>query len=261
MANKVHLDFGHGGKDPGAIGNGLREKDVTLAVGLKVGRELERHGVRVTYSRKTDKFVSLDNRAKMANDANADCFVSIHTNAFRKSSAKGVETFSFPNSANGKKLAQSIQSNIINKKIYSINRGVKTANFAVLRKTKMPSALTEMAFITNKADARLLKTKQNEFAEAIAKGILSYLNIKYVPKKKPTPSKPSSKLYRVQTGAFSSKKNANNLVKKLKRKGYDAIVVKDKGLYKVQTGAFSVRKNADNLVRKLKKDGFEAIVI
>ena len=258
---KVFIDAGHGGKDPGAVANGLREKDVTLAVGLKVGKELERHRVKVTYSRKTDKFVSLDNRAKMANDANADCFVSIHTNAFRKSSAKGVETFSFPNSANGKKLAQSIQSNIINKKIYSINRGVKTANFAVLRKTVMPAALTEMAFITNKQDAKLLKTKQNEFAEAIAKGILSYLNIKYVPKKKPTPSKPSGKLYRVQTGAFSKRNNASNLVMKLKNKGYDAIVIKQGSLYKVQTGAFSVRKNADNLVEKLKKDGFEAFVV
>ncbi|MBV1817350.1 N-acetylmuramoyl-L-alanine amidase [Bacteroidales bacterium MSK.15.36] len=69
------------------------------------------------------------------------------------------------------------------------------------------------------------------------------------------------KLYRVQTGAFSVRKNADDLLKKLKAKGYDAIIVQDKGLYKVQTGAFSKRENADKLVAKLRRDGFEAFVI
>ncbi len=223
VKKSCHVDFGHGGKDPGAIGNGLREKDVTLAVGLKVGKELERHGVKVTYSRKTDKFVSLSNRAKMANNANVDCFVSIHTNAFTQSSAKGVETFSYPGSKNGRKLAKSIQDNIINKKIYTNNRGIKTDNFAVLRETKMPAALTEMAFITNKADARLLKTKQDDFAVAIAKGILSYLNIKYVPKKQPTPTGTDG-FYRVVVGSYKDKKNAEEQQKKLKAKGFDSFL-------------------------------------
>ncbi len=71
----------------------------------------------------------------------------------------------------------------------------------------------------------------------------------------------NDKLYRVQTGAFSRSGNADNLVKELKKKGYDAIVVRNKGLYKVQTGAFSKRENADKLVAKLRRDGFEAIVI
>ncbi|SHF15774.1 N-acetylmuramoyl-L-alanine amidase, partial [Tissierella praeacuta DSM 18095] len=62
---KVHIDFGHGGKDPGAVGNGLKEKDITLAVGLKIGEILKRHNVEVSYSRTTDTFIELSDRAKM----------------------------------------------------------------------------------------------------------------------------------------------------------------------------------------------------
>lgn len=224
---KVHIDFGHGGKDPGSLGNGLREKDITLSIGTKVVNTLKRHNVQVSTSRTNDKFVSLSNRAKMANNANADCFVSIHTNA-HDSNAQGVETFSFPNSVNGRKLAQSIQNNVISKGIYTKNRGIKTANFAVLRETRMPSALIETAFITNKEDAKLLKTKQNEFAEAIAKGILDYLRIRYIPEKNPTaPTQNSKGLYKVQVGAFSNKSNADKLAQELKKKGYSTYIVRE----------------------------------
>lgn len=218
----VHLDFGHGGKDPGATGNGLKEKDVVLAVGLKVGKELERHGVKVTYSRKNDKFVELRERANIANRAKAGVFVSIHCNAFNNASAQGLETFHFAGSANGKKLATSVQNSIMAAKLYNRNRGIKTANFAVLRHTSMPAALVELGFITNSQDASLLKSKQSDFAVAIAKGILNYLGIAY--KAPQAPQSPSGKLYRVQVGAYRNKDNADRLVKELKSKGYDAFV-------------------------------------
>src|SRR5699024_5737475 len=108
---------------------------------------------------------------------------------------------------------------------YTKNRGLKTANFAVLRQTRMPGALTEMAFITNKADAKLLKNKQNQFATAIAKGILKYLGIKYKAKSKP--KKDSKGLYKVQVGAFKDKKNAEKLAKELKKKGYSNFIKKE----------------------------------
>lgn len=224
MGKKVWLDFGHGGKDPGAIGNGLREKDITLSVGLKVGKELERHGIKVGYSRKNDKTISLNDRAKLANNFGANVFVSIHTNAFGDSKAQGVETFSYPTSKSGARLAKNIQDEVIKAKLYHRNRGLKTANFAVLRQTKMTASLIEMAFITNKQDANLLKTKQNEFAIAITKGILNHLGIKYKAIQ-PKPSKPSSgKLYKVQVGAFSNKKNAEKLSEELRKKGYSNFI-------------------------------------
>ena len=176
---KVFIDAGHGGKDSGAIGNGMYEKNITLPVALKVGEILTQHKVVVKQTRTTDTFVELKDRAAKANKWGADVFVSIHCNAFDNPAAQGTETFSHTNSTRGTALAKSIHDNIIAKKLYTKNRGIKKANFLVLRETKMVAALTELAFITNQQDATLLKTKQNEFAAAIAKGILDFLGIKY----------------------------------------------------------------------------------
>lgn len=223
---KVFLDAGHGGKDPGAVGNGMQEKNITLPVALEVGKILERHGITVGYSRKTDVYVSLEDRASKANNFGADIFVSIHCNAFEKSSAHGVETYSHIGSVKGAKLAKAIHNEVIKAKLYTRDRGTKTANFAVLRLTKMPAALIEMAFITNLEDAQLLRNKQKEFATAIAKGILSYLGIKYQePKKEESKQqKESGKLYKVQVGAFSKRENAEKLLKELKVKGFDGFI-------------------------------------
>ncbi|WMM26808.1 N-acetylmuramoyl-L-alanine amidase [Tissierella sp. MB52-C2] len=181
---KVFLDAGHGGKDPGALGNGLQEKDIALSVTLKVGEILKRHNVEVIYSRTTDVFLELSERTNLANKANADIFVSIHCNAAENVNAKGVETFSYPNSTKGTALAKCIQDSILQSKIYTLNRGIKTANFAVLRQSNMPSALVELAFITNIDDFKILKDKQEELALAVAKGILNYLGVKYIEKTK-----------------------------------------------------------------------------
>lgn len=198
---RAHVDFGHGGKDPGAVGNGLKEKDINLVVGLKVGQILERHKVIVTYSRTTDVFVDLTPRAIKSDNAKADMFVSIHCNA-HDSDAKGLEILYNKGSVKGKILAQSIQDSILKDKLYTIDRGLKERdNVTVLAKTKAPAALVEMAFITNVQDAQFLKFKQSEFAKAIAKGILDYLGIKYVEE--------------------SNKINLNINGKKLEIKGYE----------------------------------------
>ncbi|WP_100614554.1 N-acetylmuramoyl-L-alanine amidase family protein [Confluentibacter citreus] len=89
----VVLDAGHGGRDPGNLGNGYREKDIALNVVLRIGEELEKNpNIKVVYTRKTDVFVDLFERGKIANKANADLFVSVHCNA-HKSQAYGTETF------------------------------------------------------------------------------------------------------------------------------------------------------------------------
>lgn len=89
----VVLDAGHGGKDPGNRGNGFREKEIALNIVLKVGEALEKHGdIEVIYTRKNDVFIELNERARIANEANADLFVSVHLNA-HNSQAYGTETF------------------------------------------------------------------------------------------------------------------------------------------------------------------------
>ena len=218
---KVFLDAGHGGKDPGSVGNGLKEKDISLSVTLKVGEILKAHGVGVIYSRTTDEFIDLRKRSDKANTENVDIFVSIHINAFTSATASGIETYSYSNSKNGDRLSKCIYNSIIKNKVYTLERGTKTANFSVLKNTKMPSTLLELGFITNKTDAEILRNRQDELSEAVAKGILDYLEIKYIKEEK----EDKSKLYRVQVGAFKRKENAEILAKELKVKGYQAIVV------------------------------------
>ncbi|MDR2816767.1 MAG: N-acetylmuramoyl-L-alanine amidase, partial [Proteiniphilum sp.] len=93
----VVIDPGHGGKDPGAIGSGSKEKDIVLSVGLKLGKLIENNhpDVNVIYTRKNDRFVALDQRAEIANKAHAGLFISLHCNALdrRRTSPQGVETF------------------------------------------------------------------------------------------------------------------------------------------------------------------------
>ena len=92
---KVVIDPGHGGKDPGAVGRKSKEKDIVLAIALKVGRYIEENhkDVQVIYTRKSDVFIELFRRAQIANESNADLFISLHCNASKSASAYGSETF------------------------------------------------------------------------------------------------------------------------------------------------------------------------
>lgn len=194
---KVFLDPGHGGKDPGAVGNGLKEKGLTLAIARQTGKLLEAQGVDVLYSRTGDVFVGLSERAAMANQLGAHVFVSIHINSATNTTARGVETFSYPGSAQGERLARAVQNAIVQAKIFSHNRGIKTADFAVLRETAMPAALVELGFIVNAQDAKLLGERQADIAQAIAKGIMGYLGVQPkapAPKSAPPKTKTESDL-------------------------------------------------------------------
>jgi len=245
----ITLDFGHGGKDPGGIGNGLKEKDIVLKVGLKVGTILERHNVKVVYTRKTDVFVELSERASIANKSSTDIFVSIHTNAFSNANAKGLETYNYTGSKKGRALASDIHTQLVKDKLYTANRGLKTANFAVIKYTKMPAVLIELGFITNKDDVKILN-KQGNLALSVAKGILKNLGIKYVEEKKEVQKASTDNLYRVrknwkdaktQLGAFANLQNAIDLADK--NKGYK--VFNDKG-EQVYPTAQDKPKNKDN---------------
>lgn len=298
MSKIVHMDWGHGGSDPGALGNGLREKDLTMSIGKKVDKTLKDHGVKVVHSRTNDKYVSLSNRAKMANNNKADTFVSIHINSATNKAANGVETFSYPGSKNGSRLSKAIQDELIKAKIFRSNRGTKTANFAVLRLTNMPSALTELGFIVNSGDAKLLRTKQNEMALAIAKGILKYLGISYKPVSSSTSLRLGDRGTRVKAlqqdliklgypvGSYGADgvfgKDTDTAVRNLQKDNklvVDGIVGKatfakieelkktntstntNNGFYRVVAGSYKEKKNAENMMRELKKKGFDSFLV
>jgi len=173
----IAIDPGHGGKDSGAVGFGLKEKDVVLDVGLKVQKLLEAEGAKVIMTRNNDIFLELQERAAIANNSKADIFISLHINAATSESANGTETYwnDTYQSANSKKLAEKIQNRLI-EKLGTRNRGVKDAGFYVIKYTTMPSVLAELGFISNKAEAGKLNTTQfrDNAAEAILLGVLDY---------------------------------------------------------------------------------------
>ncbi len=183
----VVLDPGHGGSEPGTNGQYLVERDVNLAVGLKVGDILKKKGIHVEYTRNDDSFLDLEPRAYLANDLNAAVYVSIHHNGFPNPSISGTECFYFAPLENPDlfaqkdqraRLASLIQDELISK-LQRNNRGVKNnVNYSVLRNTKMPSIIAEIVYLTNPDEEQL--AQQNVFkdlaAQAIANGIITYLN-------------------------------------------------------------------------------------
>lgn len=194
---KSTIDPGHGGIDSGATGLGYKEKDITLAMALDVGTILEKHGMKINYTRKDNSYVSLDDRAKSSNKFNSDSFISIHVNDSSNISAHGLETFNDVGSTKGNKLATIMQNELVKQGLFTANRGVKAARFYVLKYTKAPAILIELCFIRNKADMDLLINNFEKFAQAIAKAILFYHGIKYIPHKPKNPTYTKDKI-RVQ---------------------------------------------------------------
>lgn len=217
---KIVLDPGHGGRDPGAVGpGGLKEKDVVLRISGKVKDLLEMRGYSVYLTREGDSFVSLKERARMADLYRADLFVSIHANAAYNLQAQGTETFYYSESSgpwarkiarlenavlrlemdmkNGedkpenkagariKFLGQVDESRklalMVQKEMGDLggtpDRGIKPAEFYVLKYTSMPAVLVETGFLSNHRESRQLADDRylSSIAEAIARGIGSYL--------------------------------------------------------------------------------------
>ena len=198
---KVFIDAGHGGSDPGAVGNGLKEKNLTLAIAKECEKVLKADGVQVKMSRTGDTYPSLGERCRMANAWGADLFVSIHINA---GGGTGFESYIYNGSvsAETKRLQDAIHETIANGCGLK-DRGQKRAGYYVLRHTAMPAVLTENGFIDNKADAAKLKDTAwlKKVGRLHAEGILKFLGKKAPadpkpakPKKPAEPKKPSSNL-------------------------------------------------------------------
>ncbi|GAB4262674.1 N-acetylmuramoyl-L-alanine amidase [Thermincola ferriacetica] len=181
----IVIDPGHGGYDPGAIGvTGLREKDYNLDTALRVYNLLKELGTNPIITRDTDTFIALTDRAAIANNAQADVFVSIHANSSENASLNGTSTYYYAPESDPvlyaqadarRKLAVKVQAQLAaNLGIKDL--GIKTANFSVLRNTGMPSILVESAFLSNKTEEALLKDSgfRDKVARAIVDGLVAY---------------------------------------------------------------------------------------
>ncbi|MBN2898900.1 MAG: N-acetylmuramoyl-L-alanine amidase [Clostridia bacterium] len=172
----IVIDPGHGGKDPGARGANIDEADINLTAAKLLRKKLEALGFSVYMTRESDKYVGLYNRPQIANDLNADAFISIHANASTNTAAMGIETLFYPEEGYSLKreLARAIQNKLI---AYTgaVNRGiVERPNLVVTRETHMPSVIVEMGFLTNvEEEAKLMDANYlDTLINAVRDGIL-----------------------------------------------------------------------------------------
>jgi N-acetylmuramoyl-L-alanine amidase len=212
--SRVVIDAGHGGHDTGTIGpTGYMEKELVLDVARRLKDLIENEmGAEVVMTRTEDVFVPLETRTAMANDQEADLFISIHANSSKTKTVRGVETFflnlpsnrddleiaSRENAASQKtihelqdvvqkimlsdkvdesrELARHIQNAMASRKGSGSNRGVKQAPFVVLIGADMPSILAEIAFISNPQEEKSIKTAtyRQSIAESLFNGVKSY---------------------------------------------------------------------------------------
>lgn len=213
----IFIDLGHGGTDSGAVGNGIKEKDIVLNVGKEIKNLLNNYECKVILSRESDTYPTLNDRVVLSNNFKSDIFVSIHCNSFSDSSVRGIETYCYKKSSNNK-LAETIHKNILkDTRLYIKDRGVKENSYFVLKNTKCKACLVELAFISNNKDSELLKKYQKEYAKAIVNGIVEHQGLKTKEEKRT--------LYKVCTGAFSVRENANNMMKQLEKDGYKPYLI------------------------------------
>ena len=274
---KVYLGIGHGGSDPGAVANGIKEKDANLVIGLAAGTELERHGVEVMLSRTTDITEGTSAKAKECNVFDPDLAADLHNNA---GGGDGAEVFHSITYGTGEDLAENILEEI--EAIGQNSRGAKTRKsssggdyYGFIRGTNCPAVIVECAFLDNKKDVQIIDTKaeQKAMGVAIAKGFLKTLKVPYKAPdtttqqtitKKPepiAPVQPSGTSYRVQVGAFGKKAHAMSKMEAVKAAGFEAYVVSVDGkLWRVQIGNFATKAEADKLMEKVQAAGFSGYV-
>ncbi|MBU9713299.1 N-acetylmuramoyl-L-alanine amidase [Evansella tamaricis] len=284
---KLYLDPGHGGNDSGAVGNGLKEKDVVLEISLRIRDILmdQYDDVEVKMSRTKDATISLSDRTKDANKWNADYFLSVHANA-ANGSANGYEDYIYKGLSEDSDTA--MYRNILHKEIMKVNnlrsRGKKKANFHVLRESSMSAILTENGFIDHEGDAK--KLRDPEWLQKVAQGHVNGLerafNLtrknkeknqeeesaeEYTEKEKSNQKRTGQKLekglYKVIAGSFKKKSNAKKRANQLQNDGYDTYVVKvnlnneREPFHRVQIGAFKKKDNAVRLRDKVRKYGIK----
>lgn len=303
MPYTIVIDAGHGGSDPGAVYEGRREKDDNLSLAMAVGELLSRQGVSVIYTRTTDVYQTPFEKAQMANQADADFFISFHRNSSEEPNQyTGVETLVYDNSGIKQTMAENINGAL--SELGFRNLGVKARpGLVVLRRTKMPALLIETGFLNNEQDNTLYDEKQEEIARAIADAVLGTLDLETVteadrraveteaarenrsdrpddipdptvrrepprPAASPRPTPPEQEnpsdtpeiFYRVQTGLFRIRQNADRMLYDLLDQGYPAFLLAEDGFFKVQVGAYRQLGNAILMERRLRRDGYSTLI-
>lgn len=186
----VCIDSGHGGNDPGKVGiAGTKEKEVNLAIALKLKKSLEKQNIRVVMTRTDDRNLAdlnatnektsdMKNRVEKMDSEQPDAVVSIHQNSYTDSSAKGAQVFYYSESKEGKKLAEILQKSLIQNADPENHRMAKAnTSYYILKNTAAPTVIVECGFLSNPEEETLLNTAayQDKLVEALQNGICEYL--------------------------------------------------------------------------------------
>lgn len=257
---KVYLDPGHGGRDPGAVANGLQEKVLTLKIAQYARTHLLNNykDVQVKMSRTTDKYLSLPARTNDANKWGADVLASIHINA-AGSTASGYEDYIYNGAVHPR--TRELQ-NIVHAQMSSLfsaftNRGKKRANFHMVRESDMPAILPEFLFITNKKDADFLRSDSNlkKIGQALAVAIAKFLKLEAKKEQKASDKKVTERSPRIRTGGLNDA-NLIKVVNWLRDAGWYWTASASKGNNPViRTGGLGSQKMIDRFGSFLDKEG------
>ena len=189
----VVIDPGHGGNDPGKVGtSNVKEKDVNLAIALKLRDSLEERGVKVVLTRENDtnlatpgatnkKTSDMNNRVELINESRADILISIHQNSYPDASVKGAQVFYHGTSEESRKLAETLQSALISEVDPDNNRAAKEGNdYFILRKSTCPGVIIECGFLSCPEEtAKLVDEEyQEKLAETIAESVCRLYGVK-----------------------------------------------------------------------------------
>lgn len=252
MPVTVMLDAGHGGVNPGAVYEGRQEKDDALALVLAIGPILQNNGIDVLYTRTTDVYQTPLQKAELANEADVDYFVSIHRNSFPEDNVvSGVESLVYDLSGVKYEMAQNINAQL--ETVGFVDLGVKARpNLIVLRRTKMPAVLVEAGFINSDTDNMLFDANFQAIAQAIADGIIETIAVQ--------PETLESR-YSVQVGAFRNRNYAEDLLEELMEMDFPARIERGDGYFRVRVGDFRTIDEASRLERRLKRAGYQTVIV
>lgn len=250
-SKRIVIDAGHGGMEPGAVFGTRQEKDDNLRLALAVGQNLSQAGQQVGYTRVTDVHQLPSERAEMANNADADYFISLHRNVMPiPGTASGVESLVFENSGAAGAMATNINSELVNAGFSDLGT-VERPGVIVLRQTRMPAVVIEVGFIDNDIDNELFEMNLRQIAEAIARGILMTVEQEEAP----------PEYYQVQVGAFRNQDYAEQLLRQLRGQGFPAFIVVEDGFFKVRVGAFLNVDNAARMEQVLRNMGYTTYMV
>lgn len=275
---KVIIDAGHGGNEPGAIFEGRKEKDDNLRLALAVGQILEDNGIDVAFTRVEDVYNTPFEKAQIANREGGDFLISFHRNSSpQENQYSGVETLVFDRSGEKVELANNINQAL--EEVGFRNLGVRERpGLVILRRSRMPAVLVETGFINTEADNALFDERFDEIAQAIADGVLQTLgqtpediSMEQMEEEEEVmvdmpgrcicpPMQERPILYRVQTGAFRKRENAENLLYQLLSQNFPAYILMEDGFFKVQVGAFRRLDNAVKMEQTLRNQGYSTYI-